>query len=503
MRSTFPRPARLLRLAAGMLLAGFAALASAADAISLQAEVSFVDNANQAVTLQSNVVTAMVDDRPATIAFYTDATFSRTASAAGWAKTLYVGVSAQSCNREPGVVETMVVDIWSRKLQQNLQVTATETGPDTGLFQFKLVTGANSGTFQAQVRSNAVVTPMVPASRNDIVTAQVESCGSGTIAARILIDPSGVVFDSSSDLPVAGAVVTMIDVTGDGNGGMAGQQARVFGYDGVTPAPAQVTTGADGSYTFPMVAPSQYRLDVAPPTQWTYPSTHAPASLPTGRRVQLPGSFDGAFPVNMALGDMLIDLPLDQVPQAMSVTKTASRATAEIAESVGYTVVVRNVGNADLDNVTLQDTMPAGFAYLKSSTTLDGQPAAEPTGQRGKVLTFALPAIAAGQTRTLRYRATIGPLALQGDGINRAQASAALPFPTVSNVAAAAVQVQQGVFTDRAMVLGKVFADCNANGQQDDGEVGVPGVRLFMEDGSFVVTDGKGQYSFYLSLIHI
>ena len=497
MRSTISRPARLLRLAAGIALAGLAAVAQAGNSVSLQAEATWVDGNNLSATLQSNVVTAAIDDTPATIAFYTDATYARTASAAGFAKTLYVGISAPGCNQQSAVAETMVVDIWSQKMQQNLQVTATESGPDTGLFQFRLVTGANSVGFQAQVKTNATVTPLVPAASNDIVTAQIETCGSGTIQAQILIDPSGIVFDSSTDQPVAGAVVTIVDVTGDGNGGLAGQSARVFGYDGVTPAPSQVTTGSDGTYTFPVVAPSQYRIDVTPPTQWKYPSTHDPASLPTERRVDVPGSFDGTFTVNMAIGNMLIDLPIDQVPQAMSVTKTASRATAEIAESVGYTVVVRNVGGANLDNVTLQDTMPTGFAYLKSSTTLDGQPADDPTGRRGGVLSFAVPAIAAGQTRTLRYRATIGPLALQGDGVNRAQATAALPFPTVSNVAAATVQVQQGVFTDRAMVLGKVFADCNGNGLQDDGEAGVPGVRLFMEDGSFVVTDGKGQYSFY------
>ena len=493
------RPARLDRLAAGLLLAAAATLAQAANSISVQAQATYEDATNQPVTLQSNVVTAAIDDTPATIAFYTDASYSQVAHAAAFAKTLYVGINAESCNREPGAAETMLVDIWSQKLQQQLQVTATETGPDTGLFEFKLTTTADGTLFQPKVRTtvNAVTVPMVPASNNDILTAQIEGCGDGTISAKILIDPSGVVFDSASDAPIAGAVVTMIDVTGGGNGGLAGQQARVFGYDGVTPAPSQVVTGTDGAYSFPVVAPSQYRLDVAPPAQWKYPSTHAPADLPSERRINLTGSFDGTFAVNEAMGDMFIDLPLDEQPHSMSVTKTASRATAEIAESVGYTVVVRNVGTTNLDSVDLQDTMPAGFTYLHASTTVDGQPAAEPSGQRGAVLTFAVPAIAAGQTRTLRYRATIGPLALQGDGVNRAQARAALPFATVSNVAAAKVQVQQGVFTDRAMVLGKVFLDCNANGVQDAGEAGVPGIRLYMEDGSFVVTDGKGQYSFY------
>jgi hypothetical protein len=45
--------------------------------------------------------------------------------------------------------------------------------------------------------------------------------------------------------------------------------------------------------------------------------------------------------------------------------------------------------------------------------------------------------------------------------------------------------------------VGKVFTDCNRNGGQDAGELGVPGVRIYMEDGNFVVTDREGKYNFY------
>ncbi|HEX3062107.1 MAG TPA: SdrD B-like domain-containing protein, partial [Usitatibacter sp.] len=59
------------------------------------------------------------------------------------------------------------------------------------------------------------------------------------------------------------------------------------------------------------------------------------------------------------------------------------------------------------------------------------------------------------------------------------------------------VQVTGGAFTDKGFVLGKVFLDCNANGVQDVGEAGVPGVRLWMEDGTSSTTDGLGKFSFY------
>jgi hypothetical protein len=71
-------------------------------------------------------------------------------------------------------------------------------------------------------------------------------------------------------------------------------------------------------------------------------------------------------------------------------------------------------------------------------------------------------------------------------------------------VATAKVLVTRGVFTREACVAGKVFVDCNQNGGQDKGErngiqdkgeLGIPGVRLYMEDGTNMTTDENGQYS--------
>ena len=509
--------ARLLGAAASLLLGCGAALAasSAGGSISVQASATYQDADNATVTLQSNVVVAGIDGGAPTITFYTDSTYTQRAYATGLGQPLYVAVDARSCNRSETDPETLVVELWSASLQQKITVDAVETAPDSGIFNFKVPTGGtvdvsetaqSSRMFHLQIpTSSRTAVPLdqpnaplfVPATNNDVMHASVAGCGYGTDTAFILIDPRGVVFDSGNNGPVAGAVVTLVDVDGTGNGGNAGGAALVFKEDGVTPAPSTVTTDADGVYAFPMVPSGTYRLDIVAPTGFSYPSALPPDSLPAGRNVNLSGSFHGAFRVDQATGDVLVDVPMDEIPHGMSVTKTASRTSAEIAETVGYTIVVRNAGNTALDSIDVEDRLPNGFTYLDGSFTVDNVAAGEPVGRKGGVLTFQVPAIAAGQVRTLRYRARIGPLALDGDGINRAQARAAQPFATISNVAAAKVQVQQGVFTDRAMVLGKVFVDCNGNGVQDAGEAGVPGVRLYMEDGSFVVTDGKGQYSFY------
>ena len=83
---------------------------------------------------------------------------------------------------------------------------------------------------------------------------------------------------------------------------------------------------------------------------------------------------------------------------------------------------------------------------------------------------------------------------MQGDATNRVQASVGA---VLSNLASAKVSVQGGVFDNRGFIVGKVYLDCNRNRVQDEGEVGVPGVRIYMEDGTSAMTDSEGKYSFY------
>ncbi len=47
-----------------------------------------------------------------------------------------------------------------------------------------------------------------------------------------------------------------------------------------------------------------------------------------------------------------------------------------------------------------------------------------------------------------------------------------------------------------ACLTGKVFVDCNSNALQDNQELGIPSVRLYMQDGTYFLTDGEGKYSY-------
>jgi uncharacterized repeat protein (TIGR01451 family) len=331
------------------------------------------------------------------------------------------------------------------------------------------------------------------------------------------LDPSGVVYDAVTRQPVAGATVTLdtSSCTGfDANVHLVGGAANL----------TQVT-GADGYYQY-LLTPSApacvYRLAVVPPAAYTpgvstlippQPGAFTPASQPPEfspivPKSGAPGADDPttyylSFNLNPLTSSNVVNnnIPLDPKSQPkLFISKVVNKPTAELGDTVLYTVKVRNSGAGPTGNIQITDRLPAGFRYilgtsmLSASTDMAMTATPNPDGGVGSILTynFVTP-LAPGNELTLSYRVRLGVGSVQGDGINRAQARTGA---IVSNEARAKVQVDPGVFTSESCVAGKVFVDCNNNHIQDAEEVGVPGVRLYLSDGTYFITDSEGKYSF-------
>ena len=177
------------------------------------------------------------------------------------------------------------------------------------------------------------------------------------------------------------------------------------------------------------------------------------------------------------------------------VKKSASVSSAEIGDFADYTITVANRSNNNADNVSMTDTLPRGFIYTVGSMRVNGIKVADPAGGKGPYLKLGVGSLKPNTEIKVQYRVQIGPNALNGDGINRVQAKD--EAGQASNEASAKIDVRPGALIQDGFIIGKVFVDCNKNGIQDNGEQGVPGVRLYLEDGSFIITDREGKYDFY------
>ena len=420
---------------------------------------------------------------PAKIHFFTGESFATIATASAIGNPLFISANAPVGNLDPKVIETHRITITSQITGDSETFDAVETGPNTGVFHIL----PNVPTAGGPARNGDGVLQTAP---NDTLTVRLNSAGV-VASATMLIDPGGVVFDSKTNALVSGARVTLI------NAG-TGATAQVFASaTGGASSPNPVVTGADGRFSFPAIASGAYRLEIVPPPEYLAPSKVSPGALPPGRAIHVTGSYGGNFDVTLATGAVTLDFPLDPILSGtLFVQKAASRQNAEIGDFVDFTVRVKNVSPVTLREVVIDDRLPFGFALVRKTAQLDGKRLADPRGDAGPDLHFAIGALEPGKTVALNYRTRIGIDALHGDGINRAHAGNSTTPRATSNTATARVLVQSGVFTNRGVIFGKVFVDKNQSRAQDADEPGIAGVRLYLEDGSYVITDSAGKFSF-------
>ncbi|MGL5253393.1 MAG: hypothetical protein ACRC7U_09690 [Moraxella sp.] len=199
---------------------------------------------------------------------------------------------------------------------------------------------------------------------------------------------------------------------------------------------------------------------------------------------------------------ILTDIQVSNDQPALSIDKKASVTSAEIGDFIDYTINIQNVGKSEASQVVLKDDLPLGFTYVKNSVRVNGQKYTQDFAQSGKYMTLGLSSLPAKESKKITYRVALGANALAGTGTNTAfaQAKDTNTSQTIqSGLASAHVKVTAGALNTDGIIIGKVYADFNQDGiqQKENLELGVAGVRLYLEDGTFVVTDSEGKYSIY------
>ncbi len=340
------------------------------------------------------------------------------------------------------------------------------------------------------------------------------------------IDPSGVVYDATTRLPVPGAVVTF--------NGPAGFNPALHLLGGT--ANQTQTTGPTGEYSFfllPGAPAGVYTLSVTNPAGYLpglaasipactatlnvgavpNPSlvqasdfapvaaipVHNPNACPTSTATLAAGAgttqYYMSFALNGASANVLNNqIPIEGLPTtgALRVTKSSSKTQVSRGELVPYTITVRN--NVDLlhTSVSIVDALPPGFKYRTGSATIDGK-RIEPT-LAGRTLTWSGLTVGRGQTRTLKLLLVVGTGVGQAKYTNQAWTSDSRTGAVTSNIGKATVRVVADPTFDCSDIIGKVFDDRNRDGYQNSGERGIANVRLATVRGLLVKTDRYGRF---------
>jgi uncharacterized repeat protein (TIGR01451 family) len=407
---------------------------------------------------------------------------------------VFLRVDDADQDRDRSVRDTVQVRVGARDTDDSETVRLLETGTGTGVFVGYLPTRVGAAL------PGSCVLELARDSSLDVHYVDPRNASDNATAAG-LVDPFGVVFDSTTGEPIDGVRVRLLTA--------AGLPAAVFGDDGVSRYPSEMITGQAvtdaggttyrlprGVYRFPLVASGSYRLVVEPTEGHVFPSGAAVDALQ-----RLPGApyrlGDGSFGRGFVVAAPVItalDVPLDPQGSALRLSKSANTEVAAVGDFVAYELLVENGGRlASIRDITVADRLPPGLRYRRGSVRVDGQAAADPViGADGEHLTFKVPLLAPGRSQRIRYVTELTVGVRRDEIVNTATATA--QGGVASNEAQARVRVRNELFSDRSFIAGRVVAGgCDADPRNAPG---VEGVAIYLEDGRYAVTDREGRYHF-------
>ncbi len=409
---------------------------------------------------------------------------------------VFIRLTDTDQNVDAAVIDYAVVDVIHDDSGDTETIQLTETGVNTGVFAGYIPTAngpAASGdcVLQGTPDSGLRLDYTDPADPAD--TAQ----------ATALFDPLSVVFESSSGTLIDGVTIEIVESA-------TGLPATVYGNDGVSIFPSAIVSGSSvvdsggtayvfgsGEYRFPVLPAGNYRLVVSPPGTYSAPSTAAIPdlqALPGAPYVLGPESFGAAFAHSGPLS-VDFDIPVDPVEGALYMQKSTTTTIAAPGDFVRYELVVENSAPTGIASaITVVDDLPAVARYVPDSATRDGTSIPDPgVSADARRLEFAIGDLDAGERATITYVVEILSGGRNQEIVNTATAFADAGL--VSNLAAARIMMTEDLFRSTSTLIGRVVnGHCSAATFAED--EGVAGIRIYLEDGRFAVTDESGRYHF-------
>jgi len=448
-------------------------------------------------------------------------------------------------NKIPDNGTETVMGGWSVELYRNDQLVTTALTDANGFYRFSGL-APNEGTsdlYELRFRAAGAGPNTASMGNGDSpftngpqrISGITVASGANLQNLNLPLWPNGTVYNSVARVPVAVARVTMLN---------AATRAALPGQCFTDPAQQNQITAANGFYKFDLnfsdascPAGGGYLIEVTPPATgyMSMPSRIiAPASSDNTASFSVPacpGSADDAVPATTEYCEVVASaavpptsvppgtagttyylhlllsngtvpgqsqvfnnaIPIDpELYGAVAISKTSSLTNVSRGSLVPYTITVSNVYGTPLSGIGIIDRFPAGFKYVAGSARLDGTPA-EPL-INGLQLAWNGLDLQFNQRRTLRFLLVVGSGVSEGEYVNRALALNTTTSGAVSGEATATVRVVPDPDFDCTDVIGKVFDDGNLNGRQDQGEKGVPGVRMVTARGLIASTDKNGRF---------
>ncbi|MGL4947235.1 MAG: hypothetical protein ACRC4X_06210, partial [Cetobacterium sp.] len=191
------------------------------------------------------------------------------------------------------------------------------------------------------------------------------------------------------------------------------------------------------------------------------------------------------------------------------IEKISKVTSATIGDLVKYEVIIKNIiEDEKFESFIFTDYLPKGMTLIPNSVKVSDafslKDVSNEVGNRVDIKLEVQPSFRNLdkdiETQNITYMARVNVNAKDGKNVNRVSVvgKTVLGQSFGSNVATAEIDIDKDNFHDKGIVFGRVYLDLDDDGlYKDEKDIPVSGVKIFLENGDFAISDRYGKYSIY------
>lgn len=177
----------------------------------------------------------------------------------------------------------------------------------------------------------------------------------------------------------------------------------------------------------------------------------------------------------------------------LALSLTTSQPQVEIGDLVTLTLTFANHTGATLPTYTINANLPQGIKLIDGWVKLDGQAFNQVNRLSSKQVRFDIANLTADEIHTLSFAVQITASSAI-ESVISAYANAGSLHSTL--VQAKVSKSRKGLLSEEGAIFGKVSFPTQCTAAQKSEILPIGGVRIYLEDGRFAVTDASGDYNF-------
>ena len=170
----------------------------------------------------------------------------------------------------------------------------------------------------------------------------------------------------------------------------------------------------------------------------------------------------------------------------------------KLGEILKLKVELDNFSEEYIDDIVTIITLPRGFIYIEDSISSEDDSIESVVQEKNRLKIYFNKSLAGKEKREIVLSIKTNTSIKRGKNIFKVFSTANYKnYERInSNVNTCIIYVEEEEIERKGTIIGRVYVDQNNNKKYDIDDIGIPNVKIYLENGHFVITDREGKFSF-------